>query len=312
MSLALGNSRLQMLRACLCILGSMLGACQPLRPFAPVVTSRPVNFVTSSAGQRIHVEHFGRHGSPIVLIHGFCASSYCFRLLAPRLARDHRVYALDLNGFGYTQRPHDPAAYDLDGQAALVRETLDRLGLGKADLVGHSFGAVVALRVAEMQPRRVGRLVLISPATTIAPMPALMRFPSARYLMYPIMRLYLSSPRAYLWLLRGAFHHPDRLRLADSEVYRNQLLVEGFTDAYNGFGRAMNSKPGVLPTGDAVRQPVLIIAGRHDMLVPLDTIRSSTAHLPQAKLVVFEDCGHSAAEEAPDKTARQIDRFLAR
>ncbi len=278
-----------------------------------MVTSRPVNFVTSSSGQRIHVERFGTHGPPVVLIHGFCSSSYSFRQLAPLLARHHRVYAIDLNGFGYTQRPHDPAAYDLDGQAALVRETLDRLGLGRVDLVGHSFGAVVALRVAELQPRRIGRLVLISPATAIAPMPLLMRFPPARHLMYPFLRLYLSSPRAYRSLLEGAYHQPGLPRLADSEIFRNQLLVEGLHNAYHGFGRAMNTgMADVLPAGQAVKQPVLILAGRHDRIVPLATIRSTTPHLPRAKLVVFEDCGHSAMEEAPDKTAREIHRFLAR
>jgi pimeloyl-ACP methyl ester carboxylesterase len=291
----------------------LLACCQPLRPYAPIVTSRPVNFVTSSSGQRIHVERLGRHGSPVVLIHGFCSSTHSFRLLAPRLARHHRVFAIDLNGFGYTQRPHDPAAYDLEGQAALVRETLDRLGLGKVDLVGHSFGSVVALRVAEMQPRRVGRLVLISPASSVAPMPLVMRFPPARHLMYPFMRLYLSSPRAYQSLLKGAYHQPNMPRLADSEVYRNQLLVEGFHDAYHGFGHAMNSKiGGVLSAGDEVRQPVLILAGRHDQIVPLPMIRSATAHLRRAKLVVLDNCGHSAMEEAPARTAREIHRFLAR
>ncbi len=272
-----------------------------------------MNFITSSSGQRIHVERFGQHGSPIVLIHGFCSSTYVFRLLAPRLAQNHRVYALDLNGFGYTERPHDRAAYDLDGQANLVRETLDRLNLGQVDLVGHSFGAVVALRVAEMQPRRVGRLVLMSPATSTAPMPRLMRFPPARYAMYPFVRLYLSSPRAYQSLLKSAYHQPGMPSLADSEVYRNQLLVQGFHDAYNGFGHAMNSKAGdVLPAGDAVRQPILVVAGRYDQLVPLSTIRSTTTHLRQAKLVVFDDCGHSLTEEAPDKAARVINRFLVR
>ncbi len=302
---------LHIARAFLLLLAPLLACCQPLRPHVPIVTSRPVNFVTSSSGQRVHVERFGQHGSPVVLIHGFCSSTYSFRLLAPLLARYHRVFALDLNGFGYTQRPHNPDAYDLDGQAELVRATLDRLDLDKVDLVGHSFGSVVAHRVAEMQPRRVGRLVLISPATSVAPMPLAMRFPPARYLMYPFLRLYLSSPRRYQSLLEDAFHKPDMPRLADSEVYRNQLLVEGLSDAYHGFGRAMNAKmTSVLPAGDLLRQPILIVAGQHDKLVPLATIRSSTTHLRKAKLVVFDDCGHSAPEEAPDKTARVIERFL--
>jgi pimeloyl-ACP methyl ester carboxylesterase len=221
------------------------------------------------------------------------------------------VFAIDLNGFGYTQRPRESEAYGLDGQATLVMDALDRLGLKRVDLIGHSFGSVVALRVAEMQPRRVRRLALISPATSIAPMPLLMRFAPARQLMYPVLRLYLSSPRAYQRLLRGAYHQPGMPRLADSEVYRNQLLVQGFNDAYHGFGRAMNSKfTAILPAGEAVKKPILILAGRHDQLVPLPTIQATATRLKHAKMVILEDCGHSAMEEAPDKTARHIHRFL--
>lgn len=305
-------SSMSLLSRCALLILPLLAACQPLRPYAPIVTSRPVNFVTLPAGQRVHVERYGQHGPPILLIHGFCASTYCFRHLAPQLARDHRVFAIDLNGFGYTQRPGDPEAYNLDGQARLVIETAKQLKLDRVHLVGHSFGAVVALRAAELDPQRCDRLVLTCPAASVG-LPLVMRFTPTRYLLYPFVRLQLSSPEGFRATARNAFHQPGLPTLEDSEVCRNLLLVEGFTDAYHGFGHAIDPKPGKqLPAGENLRKPILVIAGRHDRIIPLDLVRSTTRHLHHPELVILENSGHAAMEEEPRAMARHIRRFLSR
>jgi len=282
-----------------------------LRPYAPIVTSRPVNFVTLPGGQRVHVERYGDRGAPILLIHGFGASTYCFRHLGPELARDHRVFAIDLNGFGYTERPDDTEAYNLDGQARLVIETARQLQLDRVHLVGHSFGAVVALRAAELDPRRCDQLVLACPASSIG-LPAVMRFTPTRYLLYPFVRIQLSSPAAFRAAARTAFYQPGLPAPEDSEVIRNQLLVEGFTEAYHGFGHAIDPEPGKrLPAGENLRKPILVMAGRHDRIIPLGLVRSTTRHLHRPKLVVLENSGHAAMEEEPRAMAREIRRFLS-
>ncbi len=301
-----------LLRHSLVLLITLLASCQPLRPYAPIVTSKPVNFVTLTGGQRVHVERYGHRGPAVLLIHGFCASSYCFRHLAPELARDHRVFAIDLNGFGYTERPRDPAAYDLDGQARLVNETTQKLGLTRVNFVGHSFGAVVALRAAELEPRRCDRLVLACPASSVG-LPALLRFTPTRYLLYPFVRMQLSSPQAFRAAASTAFYQPGLPTLEDSEVFRNQLLVEGFPDAYHGFGRAIDPEPGKqLPAGENLRKPILVIAGRHDRVIPLGNVRSTTRHLHHPQLVILENSGHGAMEEEPRAMARYIRRFIDR
>lgn len=299
------------LSRCALLIVLLLAACQPLRPYAPIVTSEPVKFVTLPSGQRVHVDRYGGQGRALLLIHGFGASSYCFRYLGPELTRDHRVFAIDLNGFGYTERPDDADAYNLDGQARLVIETVKQLGLDRVDLVGHSFGAVVALRAAELDPQRCGRLVLACPAASTG-LPMLMRFTPSRYLLYPFVRLELSSPKAFQAASRTSFYQPGLPTLEDSEVYRNQLLVEGFTHAYHGFGHAIDPEHGKkLPAGENVRKPILVIAGRHDRVIPLDLVHSTTEHLHRPKLVILENSGHAAMEEEPRAMARQIRRFLA-
>ena len=140
----------------------------------------------------------------------------------------------------------------------------------------------------------------------------LMRFTPTRYLIYPFARMQLSSAKAFRATARNSFYQPGLPTLEDSEVFRNQLLVEGFTDAYHGFGHAIDPKPGKhLPAGEKVRKPILVIAGRHDRVIPLSLVQSTTQHLYRPKLVILENSGHAAMEEEPRTMARQVDRFLS-
>lgn len=127
-------------------------------------------------------------------------------------------------------------------------DTLDELGLGRVDLVGHSFGAI---------------------------------------------------------------HDPAMPALEDREVDRNQLLVEGCDNPFHGFRRAINPDLGeALPAGEDVCQPTLVIAGRHDPLIPLPLVDRTTNHLNRGQLVILEDSAHSGMEEQPQEVARRIREFL--
>ena len=114
-------------------------------------------------GTRIYYVQAGR-GEPVVLIHGLNASTFSFRYIIPELAQHYRVVALDLQGFGYSARPAG-ADYSLTAQAELVRRAMERLGIERATVVGHSMGGAVAMRLAVRSPERVVRLVLVNSAT---------------------------------------------------------------------------------------------------------------------------------------------------
>ena len=94
---------------------------------------------------RIHYVEAGQ-GPPVVLIHGWNASTFSFRYTIPELARHHRVVALDLKGYGYSGRPAK-GDYSLTAQAELVRRLMDRLDIHRADVIGHSMGGAVAMLV---------------------------------------------------------------------------------------------------------------------------------------------------------------------
>ena len=99
-----------------------------------------------------------------MLIHGFAASSYSWRKVVPELAEDFRVVALDLNGFGLSDRPADFDSYTRDGQVELVLRAMDALGIETAHFVGHSYGGALTMAMAATYPERMRSMVLVDAA----------------------------------------------------------------------------------------------------------------------------------------------------
>lgn len=111
----------------------------------------------------LHVSSFGGSGPVVVLLHGIASSSVSYEHLVPLLEDTHRVKAVDLLGFGQSPAP-DSAQFTLDEHVEAVAGTLSRMKLsGPATVVGHSLGALIAIRLAARYPHRVNHLVLIAP-----------------------------------------------------------------------------------------------------------------------------------------------------
>jgi pimeloyl-ACP methyl ester carboxylesterase len=128
----------------------------------PESAGAPGAFVEAD-GVRIHYVEAGR-GETVLLIHGLNASTFSFRYTIPELAQHYRVVALDLKGFGYSERPAGGDSSQT-AQAALVERVMDLLGIERAAVVGHSMGGAIAMRLALARPERVSRLVLVDSAS---------------------------------------------------------------------------------------------------------------------------------------------------
>src|SRR5919106_1614934 len=107
----------------------------------------------------------GGEGSPLVLLHALGESALNWRWVLPALARTHRVYAVDLPGFGFSAKPS--AEYTPAFFARFIGAYLDALGLERTGLVGSSLGGLVALRLALAEPARVSALVLVASAAPL-------------------------------------------------------------------------------------------------------------------------------------------------
>jgi pimeloyl-ACP methyl ester carboxylesterase len=109
-------------------------------------------------------EHGAAGGRPFVLVHGFTGSRDDWREVLPRLGERGRTVAPDLRGHGGSTNPGESAAYSIDQLVADVSGFLDALGMPRIDLLGHSMGGMVALRLALDEPGRVASLVLMDTA----------------------------------------------------------------------------------------------------------------------------------------------------
>lgn len=118
---------------------------------------------------RLHVALDTGNGPPVVLLHGIASSSVTFQFLVPLIASHHRVIAIDLLGFGRSPAP-ESATFTIDDHVAAVARTIAGLRLKEPFvLVGHSMGSIIAARYAARKPKRLHKLVLVSPPVYISP-----------------------------------------------------------------------------------------------------------------------------------------------
>lgn len=295
-------------------LAAAIVGCAPLTDYDELAASLPPASLVEIDGRRVHVERWGDRGRPLVLLHGLGSSTYGFHEIGPRLGRDRRVVAIDLNGFGFTERPRDDAAYSLDGQVELVGKVIDRLGIREADVVGHSYGGYLAMRLARDRPQSVRRLVLVSPALNMDVAPAgFIRSGLLRKAVYPGFRLLVSDRDRFGALLARAYHRREILTDQRIAEYQRRLLVEGLGRAYRGFGASLDSLADDRVALADLRQPVLVVGGRHDEVVPLESLRVALRGAPpNVTFEVIEDSGHASPEEQPEAVAASIERFLRR
>lgn len=233
-------------------------------------------------------------GPPLLLLHGWGATKELMVPLAQRLP-GFRVLVPDLPGFGNTAPP--PRAWGVDEYAAWVLLLLDRLGIDRASIVGHSNGGRIAIAIAVAAPHRVSRLVLTDSAG-IRP-----RHGVAHHWRVRSYRLLRRTARA-AWL-------PARVRA----VLQRRAERRGSDDYRAAAGTVRGSMVRLVnadlrPLLPRIAAPTLLIWGERDGDTPLDDGREMERLIPDSGLVVFEGAGHFAYAEQPDRFCRIVDVFL--
>ncbi|MEO7539085.1 MAG: alpha/beta hydrolase, partial [Pyrinomonadaceae bacterium] len=188
-------------------------------------------------GARIHYQEFGDPlRPPMILIHGYTASVYIWKTVAPMLANEgFRVIAIDLLGFGYSEKP-SWFDYSIQSQARMISRFMDRLGVGRATIVGSSYGGAVALNLTLDYPERVEKLVLVDAVC------------NDDLLSHPILRL--TSIRGL-----GEVLTPF---IADSKFFLRKRMHSTLARA----NHHMITKDRI----DSIRRPLLSAEGHHSLL----------------------------------------------
>ena len=248
---------------------------------------------------KMHYIDIGQ-GKPVVMIHGYSDSTYCWhenvRML---LSTGFRVILMDQPGLGRSSRPQGDYVYSIENQSEEILALLDKLEIERFSVVGNSMGGGIALYLSLHHPDRVTSTVVISPACYQPQSPGLGRFltiPGATHL-------------AGLLVGRWAVRHDLQSVYFDDEQV-DEVLVDEYCRAFQ--------KPGFMKTVASLSEeyfsaafhemtesyheldpPLLIIWGEHDRWVPPDFGQRLQEKVPGSRYELIGECGHVPHQEKP-------------
>ncbi len=246
-------------------------------------------------GHRIHY-FVGGDGPPLVVVHGVASRAADGALIFRALMQTRRVYALDLLGYGESDKPAN-SDYSIATEAEIVRGFMDAMGVRNADVMGMSMGGWIALKMTAEHPDRVRKLVLVSSAGV--------RFPTT-------LNERSFSPETM-----------DELRASFALQTDNATKIPTFV--LRDFLRRLSSKAWIVRRSMSsmltqrdvldgklqhVTMPVLLVWGTRDRIVPYSVASLMKKEMPQAELVTLAGCGHLAIVECRARAIPAIVRFL--
>lgn len=298
-------------------------------PFGPPPGVKPLAEVAGPDARYVEVLGIDLHveldpptpapGRPTaLLLHGFPSNTYTFHELAPALVeRGFNTVAVDLPGFGLTERPQPPDfaggfdPYTPEAQVRLVAALLAALDVDAAVVVGHASGARLALELALDEPDLVTSLVLIGGTLSAAPGRSwlgnlVMNSPQMQRLGPVFLRQLANEPGVDM--VRRGWADPDAIDDETYQAYHRAFTVSGWDTALWQMNKA-EAPVSLFGAVGGVNVPVLVLAGTEDRMVPPTESELIADELPNASLRLLEGCGHFAQEECPDLVLDAFDAW---
>lgn len=264
-------------------------------------------------GVRIHYLTCGE-GEPLVLVHGRGSAAALFTPILASLAAGRRVIALDLPGWGLSEKPPFTGHTAADA-VGVWRDALlgflDDQGLTQTDLAGHSMGGMVALAVALDAPERIRRLALIDSGGLGIEMPFDVRL---YFRLKPERLNKMFGPRFYAWAVSRDDAKIGRQR---GPLFDFMFAVESQRAVIPSGGRAFDKWVNLGGVHLDYRRrlkelemPVLLLWGDRDRLIPYATALQAVRQIHTGRVVAFTGCGHSPHRERPADFARTLGAWL--
>ena len=277
---------------------------------ARVISAPAIQHVRTPDGTRIAYRELG-DGPAVLLVHGWPTSSFLYRNVMPALAERNRVVAIDLPGFGESDKPVD-APYDFDFFERMIDAFLAAVGIDRVAIVGHDLGGPVAVHWALSRLERVTRIGLLNTLLYPEFSPAVKEFVTE--LMDPagaqrltsdaglaeIMRLGVSDPAAITDEIAAAVAAPFRSEQARTTLARAgyELGIRGFVEIAAGLG--------------SITCPVAVAYGTGDRVLPdvAETFERFQRDVPHAVITPLPGLGHFVTEDSPAAVAAALAPFL--
>ncbi len=253
-------------------------------------------------------------GPPLLLLHGLMGYSFSWRFALPVLAQQATVFAIDMLGAGFSERPKGLDCR-LEPSAERLLRFLDQVGVTCCDLLATSHGGAVAMTAAALAPDRVKRMILVAPANPWAAHGRrLAPFLSSRFIA-PLFRLLMPHLRvAHTAILRRLVADPGRLRPGTLEGYEAPFSIPGSFEyplaVLRSWTQDLAQLKSVLP--HIAQIPALLLWGSLDRAVDPASATPLAQQFKTCRIVMFEGVGHLPYEEVPDKFNRVVAEFLVR
>jgi pimeloyl-ACP methyl ester carboxylesterase len=247
-------------------------------------------------------------GPPVLLVHGWLSSSRVWEQLAARLAQRFTVYALDLSGFGESDKPL--SGYGVRNGSRLLYAFCAHFGLTRTNVIGHELGGNMSVKLAADHPDLVGRLVLVAtPADEDQidfPTPLwLATLPVVGSIFYSLGRL--ARPVRKLWM---------RPFVADPGDLTEEVIEDAGRSTPAAVSKTLSIARREISRGRLARQariikiPLLLIAGEEDQIVDPQAVGVWARSVDQAEVCLLDECGHLPMIERTGEFNAQILAFL--
>jgi pimeloyl-ACP methyl ester carboxylesterase len=251
-------------------------------------------------------------GPPVLLLHGWPTSSFLWRDVMPPIARRNRAIALDLPGFGASDKPRG-VRYDFELFERAIDDFLETLDIDEVAIAVHDLGGPVGLHWALGRPARVTHVALLNTLVYPEFSEAVLTF--IRACTEPASRKFLTSPEGLEAAMRLGL--ADETRLTDEalagvrEPFATDESREALADAGiglrpEGFGEIAEWLP-------SLSVPVRIVYGAQDRILPdiAETMARVQRDVPHATAAELPDCGHFLQEESPQEVGELLAEFFA-
>ena len=328
-------------------LAAVLGACAPLMTAQANHDSEvQLRTVQTPAGPlKLAVIEKGQ-GRPILLLHGFATSSYTWHAIIPELSKNHRVIAVDLRGFGASDKPEDDR-YSVQDQAEAIQAFIEQENLRDLTVIGHSFGGGVTLSMvlngrdaggatsqrssspeggsatnkrssspeggsAKIKPR-IRNIVLIDTIAYRQPIPIffkLVQIPMVGDLSMSLVPPEVTAEQG----LRLAYYDKDKITGQDIAEFSNTLYSSAAKHALTQTIDKMvpDNIDELTLRYNTIKTPTLILWCKEDKVVPVIMGLRLHENMKSSEFTLFSQCGHMPQEEKPEETLAAIQAFLKR
>jgi pimeloyl-ACP methyl ester carboxylesterase len=271
---------------------------------------------SSFRGGVVHWEEWGPRGvreqtdkRPVILLHGLADTCRTWNHITPVLARDRRVYAIDLPGHGDSSRYE--SSYDVHWYGELVAEWIRSLDIPDFDLMGHSLGGGIAMRVLLEKPAQVHRLVLVAAGGLGLEVAMPLRLAAMTGLLDRVVPSLMGmGTHAGVRVLGGNFNADERRHLADvnarpgtartlSRTLRGALDMKGQREHMMDYAHRMGELP-----------PIAVYWGDDDPVLPVRHAERLHHYIEGALVRRFPNVGHYPHREAVPELLPDLFKFL--